>query len=65
MDIKELHRIFLESSGVSTDTRKIRENCIFFALKGDNFNGNDFAESALEKGASWAVTDERTSEVNS
>lgn len=43
---------------VCTDTRKITPNCIFFALKGDNFNGNDYAEEALKKGASYAIVDE-------
>lgn len=43
---------------VSTDTRKITPGSVFFALKGDKFNANDFADEALEKGASWAVIDE-------
>ena len=44
---------------VSTDTRKLKQNSIFFALKGENFNGNKFAVSALENGCSYAVIDER------
>ncbi len=43
---------------VSTDTRNLPEGCIFFALKGENFNGNRFAQQALEKGATLAVIDE-------
>jgi len=58
MTIQQLHHLFLEFSQVCTDTRKISPNCIFFALKGDNFNGNTYAEEALEKGASYAVVDE-------
>jgi UDP-N-acetylmuramoyl-tripeptide--D-alanyl-D-alanine ligase len=58
MEIQELHKLFLKSKGVSTDTRKIQSGSIFFALKGDNFNGNEFALQALEKGASHAVVDE-------
>lgn len=58
MDVKNLYQLFLKSSGVCTDTRKLKENCIFFALKGDNFNGNKYAEEALEKGALAAVIDE-------
>ena len=58
MSIAKLHQIFLEFPVVCTDTRKITENCIFFALKGENFNGNDYAEAALKKGASYAVVDE-------
>lgn len=59
MEINELHKIFLASSGVSTDTRSISVNSIFFALKGENFNGNSFAGKALEKGASFAVIDQQ------
>ncbi len=59
MEIKKLHKLFLESTGVSTDTRKIKEGSIFFALKGENFNANDFAIEALEKGATFAVIDEQ------
>jgi UDP-N-acetylmuramoyl-tripeptide--D-alanyl-D-alanine ligase len=58
MTIEHLHQLFLEFPQVSTDTRKIIPNCIFFALKGDNFNGNSYATQALEKGASYAVVDE-------
>ncbi len=56
--IKELHSYFLQSSGICTDTRKITENCLFFALKGENFNGNKFADEALEKGAFKVVIDD-------
>lgn len=55
---QELHQLFLESSGISTDTRKIKKDSIFFALKGDNFNANSFAAEALEKGAKYAIIDE-------
>ncbi|MBU2903421.1 MULTISPECIES: UDP-N-acetylmuramoyl-tripeptide--D-alanyl-D-alanine ligase [Arenibacter] len=58
MTIEHLHQLFLEFSQVCTDTRKISPNCIFFALKGDNFNGNTYAALALEKGASYAIVDE-------
>lgn len=49
---------FLKIKSVSTDTRNIQPNSIFFALKGDTFNGNLFAKQALEQGASLAVVDE-------
>lgn len=52
---------FLVSHKVSTDTRKIEPGSIFFALKGGNFNGNLFAQEALDKGAAWVVVDEPTS----
>jgi UDP-N-acetylmuramoyl-tripeptide--D-alanyl-D-alanine ligase len=58
MEIDELHGLFLKSSGVSTDTRKIEPNSIFFALKGENFNGNKFAEQAIDSGASYSIVDE-------
>jgi UDP-N-acetylmuramoyl-tripeptide--D-alanyl-D-alanine ligase len=58
MNIPSLHKEFLNCSGVSTDTRKIFENCIFFALKGENFNGNLFAQEALDKGAFKVIVDE-------
>ena len=60
MTIQELHKIFLESPTVSTDTRKITENCLFFALKGDNFNGNEYAQDAINKGARYAIVDDLT-----
>ncbi len=55
MEISKLYEAFLSSGGVSTDTRSIKEGQIFFALKGENFNGDDYAEAALEKGASLCV----------
>lgn len=58
MTIENLHKLFLESTGISTDSRKIIKGNLFFALKGDNFNGNLFAEKALELGASYAIIDE-------
>lgn len=58
MTIEALHRLFLNSKGVSTDTRSIEKEHIFFALKGSNFNGNEFAQKALLDGASYAVVDE-------
>lgn len=64
MKIEDLYKLYLESSGVSTDTRKINEGSIFFALKGDNFNANEFAEQALQKGAKIAVIDEEEYDQN-
>lgn len=58
MKIEELHKLYLAHGLVDTDTRKIRNNTIFFALKGENFNGNSFADEAIAKGASYAVIDE-------
>lgn len=58
MEIKKLHEVFLQSNGIATDTRKVEKGQIFFALKGDNFNGNEFALQALENGALYAIIDE-------
>jgi len=56
--IETLYQYFRTSAGICTDTRKIFPDCIFFALKGANFNGNKFALAALEKGAKMVVIDE-------
>jgi UDP-N-acetylmuramoyl-tripeptide--D-alanyl-D-alanine ligase len=58
ISIEELYKKFQECSGVSTDTRKIGENTMFFALKGPKFNANTFAAEALVKGARYAIVDE-------
>ncbi len=58
MNVPQLYTLFLSSAGVCTDTRKIVPNSLFFALKGDNFNGNTFANQALEAGAAYAIVDE-------
>lgn len=58
MDIAQVHDFFLRSTGVSTDTRKVDKGNLFVALKGPNFNGNAFAQQALEAGAIAAVVDE-------
>jgi UDP-N-acetylmuramoyl-tripeptide--D-alanyl-D-alanine ligase len=57
MEIKELHQIFLQKKTISTDTRNIIPDSIFFALKGENFDANAFAKEAIEKGASFVVMD--------
>jgi UDP-N-acetylmuramoyl-tripeptide--D-alanyl-D-alanine ligase len=58
MNLEILYSLFLRSTGVSTDTRKIEKGNLFFALKGPNFNANEFAAKALEMGASVVVIDE-------
>jgi UDP-N-acetylmuramoyl-tripeptide--D-alanyl-D-alanine ligase len=55
--IPELYDIFLRHPVISTDTRNLPKGCLFFALKGPNFNGNAFAMQALEAGAAYAVVD--------
>ncbi len=63
MDVKELYSIFCKHPMVTTDSRMCIRDSIFFALKGDRFNGNLFAEQALESGCSYAVIDEWDGEI--
>ena len=55
--MEKLYTVFTESSGITTDSRKIGEGNLFFALHGASFDGNDYAITALEQGASAAVID--------
>lgn len=57
-EIEKLYQKYLENKQISTDTRQITPGSVFFALKGDKFNANEFAAEALAKGASYAVIDE-------
>lgn len=59
MKIEHLHNLFLQSKGITTDTRNIKRGQLFFALKGDNFNGNRFAHQAVSKSGFYAVIDEK------
>ncbi|AWV99959.1 UDP-N-acetylmuramoyl-tripeptide--D-alanyl-D-alanine ligase [Arcticibacterium luteifluviistationis] len=58
MSIEEIYQRFKNSNKVCTDTRKIEKYDLFFALKGDNFNGNEYAEKAIADGANYAIIDE-------
>ncbi|MFY7900697.1 MAG: UDP-N-acetylmuramoyl-tripeptide--D-alanyl-D-alanine ligase [Chitinophagaceae bacterium] len=64
MTISELYSLYQKYPSLKTDTRKLQKNDIFFALKGPNFNGNNYAITALEAGASYAVIDEPIDETN-
>ncbi len=66
MEIKDLYNIFINecSQSISTDTRKIKTGSLFFAWKGENIDGNKFAEEALEKGANYVVIDNPEYKVN-
>ncbi len=57
MTIAELYQVYLIHPQINTDTRKITEGCLFFALRGENFDANAFAEIAIEKGTAFAVID--------
>ena len=58
MNIVDIHSKFLETTGPCTDTRNILLDSMFFALKGGNFNGNEFALKAIEDGCKYAIIDE-------
>jgi len=64
MEIKNLYQLFRQQPVITTDSRNIPANSLFFALKGDNFNGNKFALEALTKGAAFAVIDEPEFDTN-
>ncbi len=61
MQIENLYTIYLQLPSIQTDTRKIKKDDLFFALKGENFNGNLFAQQAIELGAAYAIVDEEIS----
>lgn len=61
MQIENLYTIYLQHPSIQTDTRKIKKDDLFFALKGENFNGNIFAQQAIELGAAYAIIDEEIS----
>ena len=58
MEIKEIYKLYKQSYRITTDTRVELNDTMFFALKGDNFNGNKYANKAIENGANFAVIDE-------
>ena len=64
MNINTIHSLFLECTKVSTDTRKIEKDCLFIALKGDNFDANTFAKEALDKGAKFVIIDNNEYYIN-
>ena len=57
MNIQELYHIYQQHPVITTDSRDCPEGSIFFALKGESFDGNKFAASAIEKGCAYAVID--------
>ena len=59
MRIEEIYKLYKQNFLIDTDTRSIRKNSIFFALKGDNFNGNTFAKKAIEMGALYSIIEEK------
>ena len=64
MQINELYKIFSSYPSIQTDSRQIKEGDLFFALKGPNFNGNQYAQQALLAGAAYVIADELTGASN-
>tara|TARA_B100000579_G_scaffold433076_1_gene451156 strand:- start:688 stop:1965 length:1278 start_codon:yes stop_codon:yes gene_type:complete len=64
MNISKLYNIFKEYPSISTDSRNIKKDSLFFALKGENFNGNKFAHEALKNGCKYAVIDEKEYKID-
>lgn len=64
MKIDKIYQLFQQSSGVCTDTRSLKNNQLFFALKGPSFNGDNFALEAIKNGASYAIVSEHCRDKN-
>jgi UDP-N-acetylmuramoyl-tripeptide--D-alanyl-D-alanine ligase len=62
--VEELYGIYLQHPVISKDSRNIPDGCIYFALKGESFDGNEFAQEAIEKGAAYAVIDDPEKKQN-
>lgn len=65
MTTEQLYQLYLQYPSIQTDTRKLKEGDIFFALSGPNFNGNNFAKKAVESGAAYAIVDEEVANNDS
>ncbi|HOV10440.1 MAG TPA: UDP-N-acetylmuramoyl-tripeptide--D-alanyl-D-alanine ligase [Bacteroidales bacterium] len=64
MNIEQLYEIFLAHPSISTDTRKLTPDSLFFALRGEHFNGNKFAQQALDNGVAYAIIDDKEYSCN-
>lgn len=58
MDIESIYDVYLQHPVISTDSRNVPKGCMFFALRGEHFNGNNYIPDALARGAAYAVTDD-------
>lgn len=58
MNIEDIYKIYQQYPSIQTDSRKLQKGDLFFALKGPNFNGNQFTRQALDQGASYVIADE-------
>ena len=57
--LEKIYKKYIKSTGISIDTRKLKKGNLFFGIKGDRFDGNDFIKNALEKGASFTITSDK------
>ena len=64
MSIEEIYKLFKKYPVISTDSRNVPQDALFFALKGENFNGNRYGSYALDNGAAYAVIDEAEYKIN-
>lgn len=64
MEIQRLYQKFKNSNGISRDTRQLPKDCMYFALKGENFDGNKFVNQAFENGAKYCVVDDANAVIN-
>lgn len=64
MEIDKLYQRFNACSSVATDTRKLTQDCMYFALRGANFNGNEFVSKAFANGAKFCVVDDPKAVIN-
>ncbi|MFV0505595.1 MAG: UDP-N-acetylmuramoyl-tripeptide--D-alanyl-D-alanine ligase [Bacteroidales bacterium] len=64
MNTQDIYQVFLSSEGISKDTRTLKKGELYIAIEGDNFDGNKFAKSALDKGASHAIVSRKDFEDN-
>jgi len=65
MKISKLYKYFIKFPNITTDSRNIKSNSIFFALKGKNFNGNEYANQAIDKGCEYAIIDDKRFQLDS
>ncbi|WP_299097607.1 UDP-N-acetylmuramoyl-tripeptide--D-alanyl-D-alanine ligase [Winogradskyella sp.] len=64
MEIASIYKKFEASASISTDTRKISKGDMYFALKGDNFDGNEFVKQAFESGAKHCIVNDKNAVIN-
>ncbi|WP_439153159.1 UDP-N-acetylmuramoyl-tripeptide--D-alanyl-D-alanine ligase [Winogradskyella sp.] len=64
MEVKDLYQKFKACSAASTDTRKLTQDCMYFALKGEKFDGNKFVSQALQGGSKYCIVDDKNALLN-